>query len=166
LLCHFVPEPFEARSELRVPCAARARTRAHDDVESGQLPLAQPEALADEPANSIALDGAASDLRRDGKPEPWACRGVRARDDAEEAIAEPPTLGVRRIEVALTAQAPPRGKPEALEADATPRHALRRRYGMSFLRPFARRRARTLRPFAVAIRARNPCVRLRRTLLG
>jgi hypothetical protein len=39
-------------------------------------------------------------------------------------------------------------------------------YGMSFLRPLARRRASTARPFLVAIRARNPCVRARRTLLG
>ncbi len=39
-------------------------------------------------------------------------------------------------------------------------------YGMRRLRPFARRRARTWRPFLVAMRARKPCVRLRRTLLG
>lgn len=39
-------------------------------------------------------------------------------------------------------------------------------YGMSFLRPLARRRLRTRRPALVAIRARNPCVRARRTLLG
>ena len=39
-------------------------------------------------------------------------------------------------------------------------------YGISFLRPLARRRASTLRPFWVAMRARNPCVRLRRSLLG
>jgi hypothetical protein len=34
------------------------------------------------------------------------------------------------------------------------------------LRPFARRRFRTRRPFFVAMRARNPWVRLRLTLLG
>src|SRR5207244_12730426 len=36
----------------------------------------------------------------------------------------------------------------------------------SRLRPFARRRLRTLRPALVALRLRNPCARLRRTLLG
>ena len=34
------------------------------------------------------------------------------------------------------------------------------------LRPFARRRFRTWRPFLVAIRTRNPCVRLRRRRFG
>src|SRR5205807_5300791 len=36
----------------------------------------------------------------------------------------------------------------------------------SRLRPFARRRFRTLRPALVALRLRKPCSRLRRTLLG
>jgi len=36
----------------------------------------------------------------------------------------------------------------------------------SRLRPFARRRLRTLRPAAVALRLRNPCSRFRRILLG
>src|SRR5258706_9969994 len=40
------------------------------------------------------------------------------------------------------------------------------RYGVSRARPLARRLARTLRPLAVAIRARKPCVRLRCKLLG
>jgi hypothetical protein len=34
------------------------------------------------------------------------------------------------------------------------------------LRPFARRRFRTKRPFLVLIRTRNPCVRLRRRVFG
>jgi hypothetical protein len=34
------------------------------------------------------------------------------------------------------------------------------------LRPFARRRAKTRRPERVAMRARKPCVRWRRILLG
>jgi len=37
---------------------------------------------------------------------------------------------------------------------------------VSRFRPFARRRRSTLRPEGVAIRARNPCVRFRRRLLG
>lgn len=39
-------------------------------------------------------------------------------------------------------------------------------YALSRLRPFARRRLNTLRPFLVAMRARNPWVRLRFKLLG
>jgi hypothetical protein len=39
-------------------------------------------------------------------------------------------------------------------------------YGVSFARPLARRRFITRRPALVAIRARNPCVRARFSLLG
>ena len=37
---------------------------------------------------------------------------------------------------------------------------------VSRLRPFVRRRFSTMRPFFVAIRTRNPCVLLRRRVLG
>lgn len=37
---------------------------------------------------------------------------------------------------------------------------------VSRLRPLARRRLRTSRPFLVLMRTRKPCVRLRRLLLG
>jgi hypothetical protein len=37
---------------------------------------------------------------------------------------------------------------------------------VSRLRPFARLRFRTVRPFLVAMRTRNPCVRLRRRRFG
>ena len=37
---------------------------------------------------------------------------------------------------------------------------------VSRLRPLARRRLRTVRPFLVAIRTRKPCVRRRRRVLG
>jgi hypothetical protein len=37
---------------------------------------------------------------------------------------------------------------------------------VSFLRPFLRRLASTLRPFAVAMRSRKPCTDLRRRLWG
>jgi len=40
------------------------------------------------------------------------------------------------------------------------------RQGQSLARPLARRLLSTSRPPRVAMRARNPCVRLRRTLLG
>jgi hypothetical protein len=37
---------------------------------------------------------------------------------------------------------------------------------VSRLRPLARRRFNTMRPFLVRMRTRNPCVRRRRRLLG
>ena len=126
--------------------------------------LAQPERLADDPATAVARDRAAGDLGRDGESQPRLGRAIRARDQAEESVADAAARGVGRVELGLAAQTPSRREPETLAAGASRRETAG--YGISFLRPFARLRARTLRPFAVAIRARNPCVRLRRTLLG
>jgi hypothetical protein len=70
---------------------------------------------------------------------------------AEESIAETLPVRIGGLEFRLAANAPfgPQPQPLSAGADCRPQ-------GMSFLRPFARRLARTLRPFFVAIRARNP----------
>src|SRR6185437_7031208 len=94
----------------------------------------------------------------------------------EESIAQTLPMRIGSSKFGLAANAPLGAEPQPLnrchgcERLRSPSHApgleARPRQGMSFLRPFARRRAKTLRPFFVAMRARNPCVRLRRTLLG
>jgi hypothetical protein len=67
---------------------------------------------------------------------------------SEESIAQTLSVRIGGIELGLAADAPLRLEPEPLQRWV--------RQGMSFLRPFARRLARTLRPFLVAMRARNP----------
>lgn len=162
---HSVQKRIEACAQLRVPRAASPRPRAHDDVHRGQLALAQPERLARDPADAVALDRAPRDLHPDGEAQPRRGPAVRADGETEVPVAEAAACGIARVEIDLPAQPALRGKSQARGLAAAIIGQLSP-YGMSLLRPFARRRARTLRPFAVAIRARNPCVRLRRTLLG
>jgi len=84
--------------------------------------------------------------------------GATVHSHGEESIAQTLSVRIGGIELGFAADAPLRLEPQPLQRCG--------RQGMSFLRPLARRLARTLRPFFVAMRARNPCVRLRRTLLG
>lgn len=67
---------------------------------------------------------------------------------SEESIAETLSVRIGSIELGLAADAPLRLQPQPLKRCS--------RQGISFLRPFARRLARTLRPFFVAMRVRNP----------
>ena len=116
------------------------------------------EGFTDHAPQAIATDGTACGLRGDGEPDSRPAQIVRTRSHGEEFACPAPAARVYGIEIGLPAQAPLRRKSEsALTA---------RFYGMSFRRPLARRRLITRRPPFVAMRARNPCVRLRRSLLG
>jgi hypothetical protein len=86
---------------------------------------------------------------------------ARADNEGKTRVAETTAVTVSGFEIGF-AQYPPRWR------ETRPRRpGVSIPYqGISFFRPLARRRARTLRPLAVAMRARNPWVRARRTLLG
>lgn len=120
--------------------------------------LAQAEGLADQAADAVTAHGAARGLRRDRKADSRPAQIVRARSHGEEFACPAPAARVYGIEIGLPAQAPLRWKGETRLPS--------RVYGISFRRPLARRRLITRRPPLVAMRARKPCVRLRRTLLG
>lgn len=115
--------------------------------------LPQPEGFLDDPPHPIARDGVAGGADRDRQPEAGGAEIVREEGHAEITVRNTFSPALDSLEVRLQAQSPCRG-------ESVPDQ------GMSFLRPFARRRARTFWPFFVAMRARKPCVRLRRTLLG
>jgi hypothetical protein len=73
---------------------------------------------------------------------------------------------VNPIEVSLVTNAPVCRQSQTRTIGRPRDHKPGDVYGMSFLRPLARRRLSTRRPALVAMRARKPCVRFRRTLLG
>ena len=112
-------------------------------------------------------------LRRES--EPWWGRAVAGQGDV---VLSTIAFSRTRLGLDCAAEGRPRGsvrlrreqsqdaRPDRVAARNKRRGFCHARYGMSFLRPLARRRASTARPFFVAIRARNPCVRARRTLLG
>lgn len=130
-----------------------ARARRDDAIDCGQRVLRKTEGFLDDAAHAVAGDGIAGGADCHGEPETCCAKIVRPDGHAEETVRNALSSAMDLLEVRLQAQAPLRGKSEPDQ-------------GMSFLRPFARRRARTFWPFFVAMRARKPCVRLRRTLLG
>ena len=106
--------------------------------------------VLDDAGSDLAASTSDASLRR---TEARSAEIIRPEGHAEETVRNALASAMDLFEVRLQAQAALRGESEPDQ-------------GMSFLRPFARRRARTFWPFFVAMRARNPCVRLRRTLLG
>lgn len=150
----FLPEGFEARPQFRRRRAAHPTAGRDDDIYAGQLVLVHPEGFLHGAPHSISLYGVTRRARGNGESDPRSALVVGVHDHAEEPIRrDTSSLAVDSFEVRFAAQSPLSRKGVAGQ-------------GISFLRPFARRRARTFWPFAVAIRARNPCVRARLTLLG
>lgn len=127
--------------------------------------LGEPERLADYATDPVAGDGFSDGPGGDGEPEPRVSQVVGAHRHAEVGVTEalPPLVG--GLEIGL-APDPVRGGQAEESGTAGRRQGTGSGQGISFLRPLARRRARILRPLAVAMRARNPWVRARRTLLG
>jgi hypothetical protein len=85
---------------------------------------------------------------------------VGSRQHGEEVVGRPDAFAKYASEIRRFQQPVATQKPEISTGTGIVR------YGQSFARPFARRALMTLRPPLVAMRARNPWVRLRRRLLG
>ena len=113
--------------------------------------LAEAEEFADQAANAVARDGMPDAARGDRQPKPRMAERVGTRDELEvRLIVSLPAL-VDMLELRLVTEAlagAERERPDLNSAAA--------RYGVRRLRPFARRRLNTCRPFLVAMRARKP----------
>ena len=83
-----------------------------------------------------------------------------ARQDREVTIG----MTLRITEYGTEFRRP--GQPGGTRKAMADRCRLNQRYGVSRARPLARRRASTLRPLRVAMRARKPWLRLRLSTLG
>ena len=151
------PERIKRGAQPLGWCIARCNARADDQIGCRQTRLSVTKGLSHQSAQPITRHGIADGASRHRQSEPRMLQAVRTYSDREESVAVAAAGFVSRLEIDL-AQHPVRRR----KAIGRGRSA----QGMSFLRPFARRRDRILRPFAVAMRARNPCVRARRTLLG
>ena len=113
-----------------------------------------PERFACETLEAVPRGRAARGLARDREPEATDFEPVRAPQHREATIGAAPAAFEHPRKVLLA------GEPHRTRQPDIPL------YGQSFARPFARRAFSTLRPFFVAMRARNPWVRARRRLLG
>ncbi len=116
------------------------------------------EDLSDTPAQPIARDGLARATRdRDAESRaPFAT--ARLEEEPEKASGHADSGGVALFEFPSLSKAVVAGEP--FPDDPARVHTV------SLLRPLRRRAEITARPERVRIRTRNPCVRLRRRLLG
>src|SRR4029079_11433582 len=128
--------------------------RHDNDVVAGPY-LVTTKNLSDESFGSVSLDGIAEFLgRRDSKPGGIACAADQHERRAESSvIADAPRVDLLKFRPAVDPlrRNQPRRRAHTRYSELTVRR----------LRPFARRRFRTRRPFFVLIRTRNPCVRTR-----
>ena len=153
--------PIETGAEREALGVGGPGARQDDEVERRKSLLA--ERLAGEPLELVAIHGTLRRSARDRQTEPSDGSAARPCENGEETIARSQRLGEDSPEL--------RGTMQSLfgrEAGAFPQRRAKTgvRYGVRRARPLARRLARTLRPAAVAMRARNPWVRLRCKLLG
>jgi hypothetical protein len=105
-------------------------------------------------AGTSALDRPAHRTHGDGHAQSRTFEFVGLRGDRKEIVTDAPALRVDALEVARRSQAA-----RWREAQGTRGRGPRTRahcYGDRRLRPLARLRAKTARPFFVAMRARNP----------
>jgi hypothetical protein len=134
----------------------------HHDVD-GRVELAPDLAhdLPHEPFDAVSHDGI---------PDPRADRDADSTPaPARRRLQDDEVLGVLTAPIALNPEEFP-SLPESRELGKASWLGHPGCFGgidtVRRLRPFARRRLRTLRPPGVAMRARNPWVRFRRRLLG
>jgi hypothetical protein len=110
--------------------------------------------LSNQSFRSISLDRA-TELLRCGDAQPAGAAVVCQQEYGAIAAVDSKTTAVDLLEL--------RSSANALGWSELQIYSL---LTLRRFRPFARRRFRTRRPFFVAIRTRNPCVRLRWRLLG
>ena len=132
--------------------AARSH-ETHDEIQSHELLLLQPEGLARDATNPISVDGARCEFFRDDQRESREADGIGSAVNAEAGAADGPPRLERFAHIAG-------GEPLQGTQTVAPTQTARR------TRPLARRARMTARPPRVRMRTRKPCVRLRRTTEG
>lgn len=157
----------EGKRLLHVPVKRLERTpgsglacHAHELDPGGKALAAGPVRLTEPPARAVAKNRAA-DLTAYRKSDlPGPVPPAPEHDQRRLLDAFSPLHHSSELSIPPEPFAP--GKPHERPTAWTSRH----RYTAIRLRPFARRRLRTLRPALVLIRTRNPWVRLRFRRLG
>lgn len=138
----------------------RAPTGPHDYQQvSAFRPASKPKAFSNLPLDAIANHGW-TDFSPHGQAEPGPSYVVRSDMDDEHGTRGPPTsLGSTKL-------ARPQQAGALREALRPPFTHFLKMLTESRLRPLARRADKTLRPFLVCMRLRNPCLRTRRRFEG
>ena len=125
-----------------------------DDHVKSRRNLVPTENLSNESFRSISLDRA-TQLLGGGDSQPTGAAVIGQEEDRAISAVNPKATVVDLLEF--------RSATNALSWSESQGYSL---LTVRRLRPFARRRFSTSRPFFVAIRTKNPCVRLRWRVLG
>ena len=153
--------------DIGVADARGARSRDHQHVaRRREIDSVAAKEFAHQAADAVARRRP-TDLAAGGDAQPRRRAFFVTRDHDEVADGLAPALALQRQK--LVALAEPEAWRKALRSGSGGRGQLGCLGGIETvnrLRPLARRRLRTSCPPGVLIRARKPCVRLRRLLLG
>jgi hypothetical protein len=128
-----------------------------DDDVKARRDLVTPEHFADEALRAVPLDRSSQPFRR-GNTQSAYCQCIRQCEERRQATlhASPSLVHLLKLGAAPDAF----GRSETRQASPYSLLTVNR------LRPLARRRLSTSRPFFVLMRTRNPCVLLRCRLFG
>lgn len=129
----------------------------HNNINTAEHGASVPETFTNTALDPVAIHGALGYAPGYSHPQARMSQRVGSCLNAEEVILVASGVALHRLKI--TGRAQPEQFGQAKPAAAL-LQALRR------ARPLARRALRTLRPPLVAMRARNPCTRLRLSLLG
>lgn len=151
---------FEAVAQGAVGGGGSFAFRHHDNVDGRNFIAMTAKGLSCLALDTIAANGAGRNLAGNSQAQTRFFQSVGGGEQREKGIAGTETLAKHASERFRCQQSKLAGKPEA--SFGVTRFA----YGQSRARPFARRAFSTFRPPLVAMRARKPWVRARRTLLG
>jgi len=144
-----------------------AGSRHDDEIHCGEHVTELSERFPDLALDPVPGDGPSGCFHGDSHTQPRACF-AGAGEDHKKSVRRSATAFENPGEITLEPE-PVRAPEPGIACGSGPLGHLRlpaSRQGVSCARPLARRRARIWRPFLVAMRARNPWVRLRRRLLG
>jgi hypothetical protein len=95
----FLPQPREARENLRVGRAFRSIPRDDENVHGWQLLPLQPERFADQAPHAIARDGCADGTNADGHADPRAAAAIFDPLDREQFVGPAVAALARALEI-------------------------------------------------------------------
>ena len=153
---------FQIARQVRVARRVGCGARANEDINRGKRwHHLLPGVLPDPAAQAVARNSRPPKTGRD-HTKSWMTMFVGTPDDLEPGRPPSTAAGYHRLELDRARETPmPR---ETLGRQAPP--CFEGIWTVNCRRPFLRRRLSTARPQRVFMRARNPCLRMRRLFRG
>jgi len=155
-----LPQHAELLKYNSIIHAGKFRLGQNHKINVGESIVMTTETFPDQTLDPVPVDRAFQDALGNSQPQAWAGTGIGPGPGQKPLhVGATMTATLKQaLKLLRTCQAHMTRKPAQGQTGAG--------QGIRRLRPLARRAFSTLRPFAVDMRARNPCVRARWSLLG